>query len=77
METTAYVHIRGKNIYHTMHMSFIPRKGDILWLGSLTRGAISVPQVIVSKVEWAMEQQSGTPSVWLTVRRINNTNTND
>jgi hypothetical protein len=64
-----YVHITGHDIYETVFMPAVPRKGDILWLSSLTRGANPIPEVIVSKVEWSMEQQSGIVTVWLTVRR--------
>jgi hypothetical protein len=47
-----------------------PRKGDYLWLSSLTRGAIPIAEVIVSKVEWAMDQTNGNVHARLTVRRV-------
>ena len=64
-----WVSIRGDGIYETLPMAAIPRKGDILWLDSLTRNKI--PEVLVSKVEWCKDQVSGRLHVWLTVRRIN------
>lgn len=63
------LNIKGHDIYEQVRLPFVPRKGDILWLGSLTRGRVKVPEVIVSKVEWAMDQTTGEVHVWLTVRR--------
>lgn len=62
--------IQGKGIYETLHLPAIPRKGDILWLGSLTRGACPIKEVLVSKVEWAMDQRSSVHTFWITVRRM-------
>lgn len=48
----------------------LPRKGDILWLRSLCKYDDSLPaEVVVSKVEWALIQQSDTIQYWVTVRR--------
>ena len=70
MSEGVYVRIQGHNIYHTMFMPIVPRKGDILWLSSLTRGAYDISEVIVSRVEWSMEQQSGLIGAWVKVRRM-------
>lgn len=70
-ETGVHVLIRGDDIYHELWMPEAPRKGDTLWLSSLTRGRYKDPEVLVSKVEWSMDQKSGGISVWLHVRRIN------
>lgn len=71
METPkgVYVRIQGVDIYHTALMPEVPRKGDILWMSSLTRGAIPINEVQVSRVEWSMDQQSGIIGAWLIVRR--------
>jgi hypothetical protein len=61
--------IQGRDIYETLTMPVAPRKGDFLWLGSLTRGRV-MAEVLVSKVEWSMEQATGMFVAWLTVRRI-------
>ena len=63
-----YVHIKGNGIYVTMDMPEVPRKGDILWLSSLTRGACSVLEAQVDRVEWSMNQMTGHIEVWLHVR---------
>jgi len=64
------VRVQGSGIYETLAMPVVPRKGDILWLGSLTRGRKDLPaEVLVSKIEWAMEQVSGQIEAWVTVRR--------
>lgn len=65
-----WVSIRGNDIYHSLQLPFPPHKGDILALGSLTRGASPISQVVVSSVEWAMEQMSGEIHLWVTVRRV-------
>ena len=72
MSDGIYVRISGNGIYETLMMPEVPRKGDILWLSSLTRGASPVLEVLVSKVEWSMDQASGIIGVWLTVRRMPN-----
>ena len=71
MSDLIYMSVQGDDIYEHIALPQVPRKGDVLWLGSLTRGASKIPEVLVSKVEWAMEQSSGQLHVWLTVRRIN------
>lgn len=73
-EPMFHVIVTGHEIYETLMMPAVPRKGDILWLQSLTRGHSDVPEVIVSKVEWARQQNTyGGPHdgihVWLKVRR--------
>jgi hypothetical protein len=70
MSGDIFISVQGDGIYETMSMPVIPRKGDILWLNSLTRGGSPEVEVMVSKVEWAREQQSGAIHVWLTVRRM-------
>jgi hypothetical protein len=50
------VSIVGSGIYETLYMPVVPRKGDILWLSSLTMGRSKVREVLVSKVEWARDQ---------------------
>lgn len=72
-----FVRITGNHIYTTLWMPAVPRKGDILWLKSLTRGAIPIEDVLVSKVEWAMDQASGNIGVWVTVRRVESRNASD
>lgn len=68
-------HITGNDIYETVRFPEVPRKGDILWLESLTLGRSKVKEVIVSKVEWARDQTNWVHGdnegvhVWLTVRR--------
>jgi hypothetical protein len=69
--TGVLCHIRGDDIYDSIWMPVVPRKGDILWLSSLTRGRYPDPEVLVSKVEWSMDQQSGNISAWIVVRRVN------
>lgn len=71
-------HIRGHDIYETVRFPEVPRKGDILWLSSLTKGHSDVAEVMVSKVEWARDQiawahdkENEGIHVWLTVRRTN------
>jgi len=70
------VRITGHDIFEHLRMPEVPRKGDILWLSSLTRGSSEVVEVIVSKVEWARDQTAWMSDkenegigVWLTVRR--------
>ncbi len=62
------VYISGQGT--TLWLPAVPRKGEVLDLGSLTRGQIH-GRFLVSRVEWKMEQTSGEIHVWLTVRRIN------
>ena len=69
-----YVRIQGHDIFETLRMPEVPRKGDLLWLESLTRGGCKVTEVIVSKVEWSRDQsainyENEGIGVWLTVRR--------
>ena len=71
MSDLIYMSVQGDEIYEHISLPQIPRKGDVLWLGSLTRGESKIPEVLVSKVEWAMEQSSGQLHLWITVRRIN------
>lgn len=61
--------IKGKDLYHEMWMPVVPRKGDYLWLSSLTRGVSQVPEALVSKVEWSMDQRTGVINAWVTVRQ--------
>jgi hypothetical protein len=49
------VSVSGRDIYEQLQMPVVPRKGDILWLSSLTRGHSDVVEVVVSKVEWARD----------------------
>lgn len=72
------VAIRGRDIYEEVRFPEVPRKGDILWLSSLTMGRSDVVEVMVSKVEWARDQVAWVHDkenegihVWLTVRRTN------
>lgn len=72
------VNIQGHEIFETIRMPEIPRKGDLLWLNSLTSGRCPVTEVIVSRVEWARDQTARIHDtenegihVWLTVRRTN------
>jgi hypothetical protein len=51
-----WVSITGDGIYQTLYMPEVPRKGDILWLHSLTLGVAPEVEVVVSKVEWARDQ---------------------
>lgn len=69
--------VQGRGIYFTTYLPAVPRKGDILGLSSLTRGAVPVTEAVVSKVEWNMDQQSGQVHVWLTVRRVREEATSD
>ena len=71
------VRIQGRDIYWVGRLPEVPRKGDIIWLKSLTLGVVDVNEVVVSKVEWARSQQSWATDtetegihVWLTVRRV-------
>lgn len=71
------VSIRGKDIYETLRMPAIPRKGDRLWLSSLCSRSDLPNDVIVSKVEWARDQtarftdrENEGIQVLLTVRRV-------
>jgi len=73
-----HVHIVGHDIYEQVQMPIVPRKGEILWLRSLTLGASKIIEVQVSKVEWSRDQkawitdeQNNGISAWLTVRRTN------
>lgn len=69
-DSWVYVHINGHDLYVApLWMPQVPRKGDVLWLGSLTRGATE-GDVQVSRVEWAMDQMTGTITAWLKVRRL-------
>lgn len=69
-ETGVRVIISGKDLHYDLMMPEAPRKGDFLWISSLTRGAYSkIYEAQVSKVEWVMDQTSGVISAWLTVRR--------
>ena len=70
-----WCNITGHDIYYQMYLPAVPRKGDILWLGSLSEGRVPINEVIVSKVEWAMDQTSRHVHVWLTVRRRNTATT--
>ena len=70
MAEQIWVRIQGHDIYETLWMPETPRKGDVLWLSSLTRGACPVKEALVSKVEWSMDQLSGNIGVWVTVRRM-------
>lgn len=63
------VYVRGDGIYFWLNMPEAPRKGDILWLSSLTRGACDVQEAVVSRVSWSMDQTSGIIGAWVTVRR--------
>jgi hypothetical protein len=63
-----YVIIKGNDVYETLRMPQVPSKGDILWLSSLTRGRSKYLEAQVSRIEWAMDQRSGTVTAWLTVR---------
>ena len=71
-ETGVHVIITGKDIYDDLWMPEAPRKGDLLWLGSLTRGRFPINEVLVSTVEWSMDQTSGMISAWVKVRRTKN-----
>lgn len=71
-----YVRVQGHDIYETLRMPEVPRKGDLLWLESLTQGRCKVVEVVVSKVEWSRDQtayftdkENEGIGVWLTVRR--------
>jgi hypothetical protein len=71
-----HVVIKGHDIYESMRMPAVPRKGDILWLQSLSLGRSDVVEVIVSKVEWARDHTAWVNDrenegihAWLTVRR--------
>jgi hypothetical protein len=50
------VHISGHDIYETLAMPVVPRKGDILALSSLTMGRCKVLDVVVVGVEWTRDQ---------------------
>lgn len=63
--------ITGDDIHDNLYMPFVPRKGEILWLSSLTRGKYKEPEVLVSKVVWSMDQISGSINAWVHVRRVN------
>ena len=71
MSDLIYMTVQGDEIFEHISLPHVPRKGDVLWLSSLTRGSSKIPEVLVSKVEWAMEQTSGQLHLWITVRRIN------
>ena len=71
VDARIWMSIQGDGIYETIALPQIPRKGDVLWLRSLMGGGDHLPnEVLVSKVEWAMEQTTRDLHVWLTVRRI-------
>lgn len=61
--------VTGRDIHEWIDMPECPRRGDFLWLSSLTRGACDVPEAQIIKVEWAMEQMSGMVHPWVKVRR--------
>lgn len=70
------VHIEGSGIYETIRMPAAPRKGDVLWLGSLTLGASQVEEAVVSEVAWAKDnanymhdKENEGVHVWVKVRR--------
>jgi hypothetical protein len=70
------VTIRGRDIFEKVRMPVVPRKGDHIWLSSLTMGRADVSDVVVSRVEWARDQTAwarNTPHegihAWVTVRR--------
>jgi hypothetical protein len=70
-----WVSVEGNGIYETLYMPVVPRKGDYLWLSSLTLGVRKEPEVIVSKVEWARDQTQAFGETLgiharLTVRRV-------
>jgi hypothetical protein len=69
-ETGVHVVIKGHDIYENLWMPVVPRKGDVLWLSSLTRGAVKGLEGTVSRVEWAMEQMTGNIYAIVTVRLI-------
>lgn len=50
--------IDGRDIYEQIRMPVVPRKGDILWLSSLTYGHSDVREVVVSRVEWSRDQKA-------------------
>ena len=64
-----WVTIEGHDLYMHLWMPETPRKGDILWLDSLSRG-VRRGRAQVSKVEWSMDQTTGTIHPCLTVRHI-------
>lgn len=68
-ETGIRCYIVGHKIYDELWMPMAPRKGDRLWLSSLTRGRVNVRDAIVSNVEWSMDQTSGNVNAWVHVRR--------
>lgn len=60
--------VSGSEIYTWIGFPVVPRKGDILDMGSLTSG-VTKGRFIVSTVEWFMEQHTRTVYPHLTVRR--------
>ena len=65
-----YVTIYGSGIRVTGWLPELPRKGDILHLRSLCKYDDTLPNdVIVSKVEWALEQAANFFHYSITVRR--------
>lgn len=73
------VHISGHDIYETLTMPEVPRKGDILALSSLTMGRCKVLDVVVVGVEWT-RNQVGWPTndnegidAWVYVHRVRRT----
>ena len=57
------VSVSGRDIYEWLAMPVVPRKGDILWLSSLTRGHSDVVEVVVSKGGvWAVTMDSALAS---------------
>jgi hypothetical protein len=66
--------IKGHGLYDELDMSVVPRKGERLNMGSLTRGRVEGDPLFivqVSNIEWVMDQMSGDVHPWLTVRRVN------
>lgn len=68
------VYITGSGISETLYMPVVPRKGDTLWLSSLTMGRSKVREVLVSRVEWVRDQTNafgGLDGIYarITVRR--------
>lgn len=53
-----YLIVTGDEIYEELRMPLVPAKGDILELHSLTGGRSPEHRVIVSAIEWVMDQQS-------------------
>ena len=69
MSDLVAVMVNGRDIHEWMRFPTVPRRGDILLMGSLTRGVVKA-DVMVVKVEWVMEQSSSVVYPWVTVRRL-------